>query len=90
MTRASGRRTATRPNSGTAALLGKQGYSVMRAVVDGSGKVELEPFLEGFLGDAKADPPMCGRPNDVLVMRDGALLGADDYNGVVYRISYRQ
>ena len=66
----------------------KQGFSVVRAVVDGSGKVELQPFLEGFLTDARADPPMWGRPCDVLVMKDGALLVSDDYNGVVYRISY--
>lgn len=66
----------------------KQGYNVMRAVVDSSGKVELKPFLEGFLSDPKADPPMWGRPVDVLVMRDGALLVSDDYNGVVYRISH--
>ena len=68
----------------------KQGYSVMRASVDGSGKVELKPFLEGFLQDAKADPPMWGRPNDVLVMKDGALLVSDDYNGVVYRVSHQR
>ena len=42
----------------------------------------------GFLEDAKADPPMWGRPVDVLVMRDGALLVSDDYNGIVYRVSY--
>ena len=66
----------------------KQGYSVVRATVDGSGKVTLQPFLEGFLQDAKADPPMWGRPVDVLVMKDGALLVSDDYNGIVYRISY--
>jgi len=66
----------------------KQGYNVMRASVDGNGKVELKPFLEGFLTDEKADPPMWGRPVDVLVMRDGALLVSDDYNGIVYRVSY--
>jgi glucose/arabinose dehydrogenase len=66
----------------------KQGYGVMRATVDSRGKVELKPFLEGFLTDAKADPPMWGRPVDVLVMRDGAMLVSDDYNGIVYRISY--
>ncbi len=65
----------------------KQGYSVVRASVDGSGNVE--PFLEGFLSDAKADPPMWCRPTDVLVMKDGSLLVSDDYNGVVYRVSYR-
>ena len=68
----------------------KQGYNVMRASVDGNGKVELKPFLEGFLTDEKADPPMWGRPTDVLVMKDGALLVSDDYNGIVYRVSYRQ
>ena len=29
-----------------------------------------------------------GRPVDVLVMRDGALLVSDDTAGAVYRISY--
>jgi glucose/arabinose dehydrogenase len=66
----------------------KQGYNVMRATVGRDGKVELKPFLDGFLEDAKADPPMWGRPVDVLVMKDGALLVSDDYNGVVYRVSY--
>ena len=66
----------------------KQGYNVMRASVGRDGSVELKPFLDGFLQDAKADPPMWGRPVDVLVMKDGALLVSDDYNGIVYRISY--
>jgi glucose/arabinose dehydrogenase len=66
----------------------KQGYNVVRATIDGSGRVELKPFLEGFLQDPKADPPMWGRPVDVLVMKDGALLVSDDYNGIVYRVSY--
>ena len=66
----------------------KQGYNVMRVVLDGKGGAKMTPFLEGFLTDAKADPPMWGRPVDVLVMRDGALLVSDDYNGVIYRISY--
>ncbi len=32
---------------------------------------------------------MWGRPVDVLLMRDGAMLVSDDYNGIIYRISYR-
>ena len=28
-----------------------------------------------------------GRPVDVLVANDGALLVSDDYNGAIYRIS---
>ena len=31
-----------------------------------------------------------GRPADVLVMPDGALLVSDDSAGVIYRISYRK
>src|SRR5215470_10725838 len=68
----------------------KQGYNVMRITLDAKGNAKLEPFLEGFLTDPKADPPMWGRPVDVLVMPDGALLVSDDYNGIVYRISYKQ
>lgn len=69
----------------------KQGYDVFRVALDDQGKVrKAEPFLSGFLVDAKADPPMWGRPVDVLVMKDGSLLVSDDYNGILYRISYRQ
>ena len=67
----------------------KQGYNVMRAVVDESGKVtKYEPFLTGFLQNDKGDPPMWGRPVDVLVMKDGSMLVSDDYNGIIYRVSY--
>jgi glucose/arabinose dehydrogenase len=67
----------------------KQGYNVMRVVVDDKGTVtKYEPFLTGFLVDGRADPPFWGRPNDVLVMRDGSLLVSDDHNGIIYRISY--
>jgi glucose/arabinose dehydrogenase len=69
----------------------KQGYNVMRAQVDAKGNVKkLEPFLEGFLENAKGDPPMWGRPVDILQMKDGSLLVSDDYNGIIYRISYRK
>ena len=67
----------------------KQGYNVMRVVLDPQGKVQkYEPFLTGFLLDAKADPPMWGRPNDVMVMKDGSLLVSDDQNGIIYRVTY--
>jgi glucose/arabinose dehydrogenase len=68
----------------------KQGYNVIHVSLDSKGAPKSEPFLEGFLTDPKADPPMWGRPVDVLVMRDGALLVSDDYNGVIYRISYKK
>ena len=68
----------------------KQGYNVVRVTMDGKGVAKSEPFLEGFLTDDKADPPMWGRPVDVLQMRDGAVLVSDDYNGVIYRVSYKK
>jgi glucose/arabinose dehydrogenase len=66
----------------------KQGYSVVRVSTDAKGNLKKENFLEGFLTDARADPPMWGRPVDVLVMKDGSLLVSDDYNGVLYRVSH--
>ena len=68
----------------------KQGYNVVRVNVDKKGKVWMYPFLDGFLTDPKGDPPMWGRPVDVLQMPDGALLVSDDYNGIIYRISYKK
>jgi glucose/arabinose dehydrogenase len=65
----------------------KQGYNVMRVKLDEKGNAKMEPFLTGFLTDEKGDPPMWGRPVDVMVMKDGALLVSDDYNGILYRIS---
>jgi glucose/arabinose dehydrogenase len=67
----------------------KQGYNVMRVKLDEKGNASKpEPFLTGFLQDEKADPPMWGRPVDVLVLKDGSMLVSDDYNGVIYRVSY--
>jgi glucose/arabinose dehydrogenase len=69
----------------------KHGYNVMRLTVDEKGNVtSMKPFLEGFLTDEKADPPMWGRPVDVLLMRDGAMLVSDDFNGIIYRVSYKK
>jgi glucose/arabinose dehydrogenase len=48
----------------------------------------MEPFVTGFMTDEKADPPMWGRPVDLLVMKDGSMLFSDDYNGILYRVTY--
>src|SRR5258708_35585023 len=66
----------------------KQGYNVTRVSFDADGKPKMEPFLTGVLVDEKADPPMWGRPNDVMVMRDGSLLVSDDQTGIIYRVGY--
>jgi len=52
--------------------------------------VKSEPFVTGFLVDEKGDPPMWGRPVDIAVMKDGAMLFSDDYNGILYRVTYNK
>ncbi len=65
----------------------KIGYRVMLVRLDAVGKaVSYEPFAEGWLQGEKA----WGRPADVQVMPDGALVVSDDEAGVIYRISYKR
>jgi glucose/arabinose dehydrogenase len=47
--------------------------------------MSYEVFAEGWLQRGKA----WGRPVDVLVMPDGALMVSDDRAGAIYRISYK-
>ena len=46
---------------------------------------KVEPFAEGWLQGER----YWGRPVDVQVMPDGALLVSDDEAGAIYRISYK-
>jgi len=65
----------------------KVGYQILVLDVQADGKVlNKTVFAAGWLQGQE----VWGRPNDVLVMPDGALLVADDLAGVVYRISYTQ
>ncbi len=73
-----------------------QGYRVSIAKLDGNRVVAYERFAEGWLreintpsGETKPGD-VWGRPADVLVMPDGALLVSDDRAGVVFRISFKQ
>jgi glucose/arabinose dehydrogenase len=66
----------------------KQGYNVVRVSFDAKGKPTNHPFVDGFLENEKGDPPMWGRPVDVLQLKDGSLLFSDDFNGIIYRVSY--
>lgn len=61
------------------------GYRVMLVKLEGDRAVSYEPFAEGWL---HSDGQAWGRPVDVLVMPDGALLVSDDLGGKIYRISY--
>ena len=45
-----------------------------------------EPFLTGFLDDARGDSS--GRPAGLIVGSDGALYVSDDKAGAIYRVSY--
>jgi glucose/arabinose dehydrogenase len=63
---------------------GRTGYRITLVRLDGARAVSYEPFIEGWLDGAEVR----GRPVDLLVAPDGALLVSDDQRGVVYRISY--
>jgi glucose/arabinose dehydrogenase len=62
----------------------KIGYRIMLVWLEGNRAVKYEPFAEGWLQGEEA----WGRPADVQVMPDGALLVSDDHAGRIYRISY--
>ena len=63
----------------------KSGYRVMMVTLEDNRVARYEVFARGWMEDEKA----WGRPVDVLVMPDGALLISDDQAGVVYRVAYR-
>ena len=65
----------------------KSGYRVMQARVENGKVVDYGVFAEGWLD--KGTEEAWGRPVDVLVMPDGALLVSDDTGDAIYRISYR-
>ena len=60
------------------------GYRVMLVKLNGNEAVSYEPFVEGWLQGSQA----WGRPVDVLVMPDGALLISDDRANAIYRVTY--
>ncbi|MDF0642602.1 MAG: PQQ-dependent sugar dehydrogenase [Nitrospira sp.] len=64
----------------------KNGYRITVVSRDQQGAPTYAVFAQGWLRGQQA----WGRPADVLVMPDGALLVSDDLAGVIYRISYRQ
>ena len=62
------------------------GYRVMVVKLDAAGKVvDYIPFATGWLGE---NNKVIGRPVDVEIAADGALLVSDDSRGAIYRISY--
>ena len=62
------------------------GYRIMCARLQGNNVSDYVSFASGWLQNGKA----IGRPSDVMVMPDGALLVSDDLRGAIYRISYKK
>ncbi len=65
----------------------KSGCRVSRVIPDGK-NTKYEPFASGWLNEARQE--YSGRPVDIVVAADGALLVSDDLAGVIYRIAYKQ
>ena len=66
---------------------GHTGYRLTVARLEGDRVVGYDVFSEGWLA---ANNEAWGRPVDVLVMPDGALLVTDDRVGAIYRITYTE
>ena len=65
---------------------GHIGYRITVATLDGDRVTDYSIFAEGWLDTAANES--WGRPVDVQVMPDGALLVTDDQVGAIYRITY--
>jgi len=62
------------------------GYRITVVQLENGRGVSYKTFAEGWLQNRRA----WGRPVDVLVMPDGALLVSDDEAGAIYRIVYKK
>ena len=62
----------------------KIGYRITLVNLEDHQAVQYTTFAQGW----KIGEGFWGRPVDLLVMPDGALLVSDDYRGAIYRISY--
>jgi glucose/arabinose dehydrogenase len=63
----------------------KVGYRVVRVEIDGDKVLRVTPFLTGFLDGQTT----LGRPVAVINAPDGSLLVSDDFEGAIYRITYK-
>ena len=62
------------------------GYRITMVTIENNSAVGYDVFADGWLQGGRA----WGRPADVLVMPDGALLVSDDLRGTIYRITYER
>jgi len=64
------------------------GYEIVRVHFEDGKPRDIQPFVRGFLSDGGGTH--FARPMGLAVAQDGALLMADDANGVIYRISHQE
>lgn len=62
------------------------GYEIVRVRFTNGQATSVEPFVTGFLTDG--GKTHIARPVGLVLAKDGALLMADDANGVIYRVAY--
>jgi len=62
------------------------GYEIVRVRFTNGQATSVEPFVTGFLTDG--GKTHIARPVGLATAKDGALLMADDANGVIYRVAY--
>ena len=63
------------------------GYKVIRIPFASGQPGQPEDFATGWMGDQGNRGAVWGRPVDLLVAPDGALLVSDDDGGAIYRIA---
>jgi glucose/arabinose dehydrogenase len=61
------------------------GAKVIRVKIENGKPVSSEDFISGWQG---SDGKRWGRPVDVLVGKDGAVLISDDQGGIIYRVTH--
>ena len=62
------------------------GYEIVRVHFEQGRATSITPFVTGFLSDG--GQTHFARPMGLVMAKDGALLMADDANGVIYRVAY--
>ena len=65
---------------------GHTGHMLTFVTIQNGKAVSYEPFITGFLQNNKA----WGRPSDILELKDGSLLIADDEANAIYRLTYSE
>ena len=65
----------------------KSGYRVMLVSLDNNKVLQYIPFATGWLSN---DGKVSGRPVDIEIAADGAMLISDDHRGAIYRIVFNK